>query len=136
MSRRFLETCKEGKEVEQLLLPFLETKHGKLQEQEPTSVLDFKGLDLYVEIKSRSPEYTSTDKYSEGGWFFGYNKVQKILEIAEPVYIYYYFRGDKTLWTFTEDKEKLRTLKPFKNFQQKLTVKIPKSWFSLVPVTA
>jgi hypothetical protein len=134
MSRHFLQTIQEGKDIESYLFPFLETRHGKLHEQQPSAVLDYKGSGCWVEIKSRSPEYTSTDKYSEGGWFVGYNKILKLLEIFEPVHIYYYFRGDKTLWLLTADKESLQGLKPFKNFQGKLTVKIPKIFFTQIPL--
>lgn len=132
MSRSFLQTIQEGKDVEAYLFPFLESKHGKLVEQPSSAVLDYRGEGCWVEVKGRAPEYTSTDKYSEKGWFIGYNKILRILELEEPVYLYYYFKGDKTLWLLTSSKEMLQGLKPFKNFQGKLTVKIPKDFFTQI----
>lgn len=132
MSRSFLETKEEGKRVEKLLLPFLETLHGTLLEQPENAQLDYKGKDCWVEIKGRDPKYTSTDQYSLSGWMIGYNKIQRLLESEQSVFIYYYFQGDKTLWLLTASKQQLETLKPFKNFQGKLTVKVPKPWFTEV----
>ena len=132
MSRSFLQTIQEGKDVEAYLFPFLESRHGKLEEQPSTAIYDYRGKACWVEVKSRAPEYTSTDKYSETGWFIGYNKIKKLLEISEPVYLYYYFRGDKTLWLLTAESKQLLQLKPFKNFQGKLTVKVPKVFFTQV----
>jgi len=130
MSRSFLQTIKEGKETESYLFPYLESRHGKLVEQSATATIDYRGEGCWVEVKGRAPEYTSTDKYAEAGWFLGYNKLQKLLECVEPVYVYYYFKGDDTLWLLTASKEDLCKLVPFKNKQGKLTVKIPKTFFT------
>ena len=130
MSRSFLQTIQEGKETESYLLPYLEQRHGRLVEQAATAELDFRGEGCWVEVKGRAIEFTSDDKYSQEGWFLGYNKVQKLVESSEPVYIYYFFKGDQTLWLLTAEKERLLELKPFKNRQGKLTVKVPKDFFT------
>lgn len=138
MSRRYLDTKKEGEETETLLEQFLTSVHGPLEKTGPTCPFDCKGTNCWVEIKGRSAKYVSDDEYAEAGWFIGNPKIVAAAAVSEPVFFYYYFNAEPgQVWRLQYTSELFDTFKPFKNRQGQLTFKVPKKhWARLQVPTA
>lgn len=137
MSRRYHQTKDEGRLVENLLKPLLETYlREELTEQPSKASLDYCGLTTgFHEIKGRDLLYRSDDKYADLGWWIGYPKVLAARATQEPVTFWYYFRSDKTLWCIPFDDTLFSSFKPFKNAQGQLTIAIPKRFWKQVVLT-
>ena len=132
MSRRFHETKAEGDLTEQLLDSFLISQHGPLTKMKDCFVVDREGDSCWVEIKGRSLQYRSDDKYSEQGWYIGQPKINFAKASTKPVYFYYYFHSDKTLWRLQYSDAVFDTLVPKKNRQGQLTYTVPKRFWTCV----
>lgn len=75
--------------------------------------LDFFTGERYVEVKRRLAPYCSTDKYFEEGALLPFCKFVRALEENKPVFFYYYFDADQTLWELEFNPDFLVLFKPF-----------------------
>ena len=132
MSRKFTDTKAEGKVTEDLLDSFLISQHGPLTKMKENHAIDREGQTCWVEIKGRSVQYRSDDKYSEEGWFIGLPKVNFAKTCSKPVFFYYYFHSDNTLWRLQYSDELFESLKAKKNRQGQLTFIVPKKFWTRV----
>ena len=105
----------EGQIGEEIVKPILEEYLGEVlyKTEKENDLLDFETVNRWIEIKRRLPPYSSTDKYFEDGALIPLCKFVRALEEEKPVFFYYYFDTDKTLWELEFNPDFLTLYKPF-----------------------
>ena len=80
----------DGKKQEDILLPFFRKmfQDDKIEKQKnPYSVMDFKGHNLFIELKKRN---CSLSKYDSS--MIGYNKIQFCSRLNDNIDCYFFFQ--------------------------------------------
>ena len=105
----------EGQEGEALIKPILEEYWGEVlyKTEKENDTLDFETVNRWIELKRRLAPYSSSDKYFEQGALIPLCKFVRALEEEKPVFFYYYFDTDKTLWELEFNSDFLTLYKPF-----------------------
>ena len=105
----------EGEQGEELLKPILEHHWGEVlyKTEKENDTLDFETVNRWIELKRRLAPYSSSDKYFEEGALIPFCKFVRALEEEKPVFFYYYFDTDKTLWELEFKPELLDLYFPF-----------------------
>lgn len=126
-----------GLEGENYVKPILEKLWNEELNKTPkeNDIFDFETANRWIEVKRRLPPYSSSDKYFEEGAFIPFCKIVRALEEEKPVYFYYYFDSDKTLWELQFDPKFLELFKPFvprRHSTRQPHISVPKSYWKRI----
>jgi len=128
---------RQGKEGEDIVKVILQNYLGELlvKTEKENDTLDFETESRWIEIKRRLPPYNSTDKYFTEGALLPFCKFIRAFEEKKPVFFYYYFDADETLWELEFKPEFFELFKPFvlrNHSTNQVHVTVPKSFWKQI----
>ena len=126
-----------GRANEELLLPFLELLHEDQHfrhTEDSKDTMDFCSEDIYIEVKTRKTYSWSDSQIQREGFLLPFCKIERALKESKKVFFYYYWKTDKSLWSWEFKKEQASLLKPFVprwHYEKQRHVAVPVSWWRL-----